>query len=224
MTITLPASKPLYPWQDERRLRSGDRMWLLTDIESYTSAMYGQSVPQRWYRAGGLDLASMKLGYFTFSIDDVRAILKAGVTSAPWKTPQPHGLDVTRQYHGPTQEGRFRETVTMIELDPELLAQGPSLRGYFVRDLQFRSNSQPGMWGEIERRAAEWRSIEKAALSLNGWFAAGDVKALVGEVNVTPVLARLVEEGVLVPNGKRKRGARYMVAPATTIERVDWAG
>jgi hypothetical protein len=223
MTSPLRASTIPFTWQDEKRLRSGDRVWIVTDTLSFWTAMYGRSTPQKFYKVGGLDLRSEKLGYFLFTTDDVRAILRAGLAAAPWESPPTHGIELTRFYHGGTEQGRFRERISLIDLEPELVAQGPALRAYFERHLSFTGNSTAGMWQKIEDRAAELRAIESAAMSMSGWFAAGDVKALVGEkVNVTPTLALLVDEGRLLPNGKKKRGALYMVSPPQIIERTDW--
>lgn len=214
-----------FPWQDDRRIKSGDRVWILTDTHSYESAMYGQSIPQRWHRVGGLDLRTMRLGYFTFSTDDVRAAIKDGAFApAPWKAPQAHGIEVTRFYHGPKKQGRFRQKVSLIDLDPELVKRGPALRAYFTRTLSFKGNSESGMWKEIEAGAKQENAIEAAALSLEGWFSAGRLKAIVGsDVNVTPTLTRLVSEGLLLSNGKKTRAARYMVAPPAVSDRADWA-
>ena len=225
MTTPLHIPSIPFPWQGEKRLRSGDRVWILTDTHHFTSALYGCSTPQRWYRVGGLDLASQRLGYFTFSTDDARALLRAGIDAPPWKIFQACGIELTRRYHGATREGRFRERVARIDLDPALAAQGPALRGYFERSLSFGGNAVPGMWRQIVARAQSEKAIEKAALSMVGWFAAGDIKKVVREgVNVTRVLARLVLEQRLVPNGKTKRAARYMVASPIMTERVDWTG
>lgn len=224
MTSSSPQLPGLpYGWQEEKRIRSSDRVWIVTDTLHFRSAMYGRSTPQQFFKVGGLDLPTRKLGYFLFTTDDVKAMLKAGLPPAPWKKPLPSGIELTRYYHGPKEQGRFREMVSLVDLDPELMEQGPRLRGYFERRLYFTGNSSPGMWKELEVRAAELRAIETVALSMIGWFAAGDVKAKIGkDANVTPTLTLLVEEGHLVPNGKRKRGARYMVASQTMVERADW--
>ena len=47
-------------------------------------------------------------------------------------------------------------------------------------------------------------------------------KTLGRDVNVSPNVARMVADGVLIPNGKRTKGARYMVAPPQLVERTDW--
>jgi hypothetical protein len=78
------------------------------------------------------------------------------------------------------------------------------------------------MWKDLAARVAQEQAIERAALGMVGWFAARDVKAIVGNVNVSPILGRLVEEKRLVMEGK-KRGARYILAPPQPLpDRVDW--
>jgi hypothetical protein len=96
----------------------------------------------------------------------------------------------------------------------------------FVTDAQLEKLDEAhAMWRDLESRAVELRAIETAALSMNGWFAAGDVKALVGKgVNVSPSLALLKDEGRLQSNGRATKAARYRVASPKIIERVDWTG
>jgi len=225
MTTPSTYSQLIDTWQGVKRARSGDRFFVLTDTQTHYSAMYGCSTVQQWFRVGAVDLRTMKLGYVDFSIDDIRALLRSKVSPAPWKQPHAVGIELTRLYHGPKKQGRFRERVTLIDLDPVLLAQGPRLRAYFERHLYFTGNSSAGMWTELEQRAAELRAIEEAALSMTDWFAARDVKAQAGnDVSVTRVLKMLVAEGRLVPNGKKKGGARYMVAMPACIQRADWVG
>jgi hypothetical protein len=216
---------PSFQWQEDKRLRSGDKVWFISDAKTFMSAMYGQSRPQTWYRVGGLDLSTTKLGYFHFSSDDSRAMAKAGLDLLPWKVQQSRGIELTRHSHGSQNKGRFRETVALIELEPVLLAQGPALRSYFENVLGFRGNTKPGVWNAIEVWAARENEIEKGALAMVDWFSAGELKEALGEnVNVTPILVRLVKEGRLKPNGKKKRGARYMVAQPEVTERLDWTG
>jgi hypothetical protein len=212
-----------FPWQDEKRLRSGDRAWILTDIQSFWSAIQGRSTPQQFFRVGGLDLETKRLGYFLFTIDDARALLKARLPPPPWTEPLPVGIELTRHYHGNTEQGRFRESVSLIRLDHDLVAQKEQLRTYFEDHLYFHGNSSVGMWAELQRRARELRAIEDAALQRTGWFSASDVKyVLKKDLNVTPVLQALVAEEKLVWNGKKTRGARYMVTDAAAIARVVW--
>ncbi len=217
------ANTPPLKWQEDKRLKDDHKVWLITDAKTYTSGMYGCSKEQRFYRVGGLDLATNCLGYFKFSTDDVRAMLKSGIDPAPWKSARQFGVGLTRHCHGSQKEGRFRESVCLIELDPALLTQGPALRAYFEERLSFHGNVDPGMWSEMVAWAARENRIETAALLMVGWFAAGDLKKVVGlDENVTTTLSRLVREGLLTPNGEKRRLARYMVAPPKIVERVDW--
>ncbi len=85
------------------------------------------------------------------------------------------------------------------------------------------------MWEEIEGWARRQNVIEATALAMPDWFSAGDVKCIVEtalgtEVNVGSSLAQLVEDGVLVSNGKKTKGARYMVAGPDVTVRADWNG
>ena len=57
------------------------------------------------------------------------------------------------------------------------------------------------------------------------WFSAEDVKAAVGlplDESISTTLARLLKEKARIPNGKRTKAARYMVAPPKIVERADW--
>lgn len=213
-----------FTYEGEKRLRSKDRVWLVTDVQSYTSAMYGCSTPQRWYRAGALCLDTNHLALVEFTKDDVRAMLKAGLQPAPWAAPRPYGIEVTRIYHGDQEKGRFREMVALIDLDPELKKHGAMLRKRFEREMGIRGNTTPGVWKEAVAWAARANAIERAALSLDGWFAARDVKAIVGDINVSATLLRMVKDGLLIPNGKARRGSKYMRAVPRLVARVDWSG
>lgn len=218
-----PRAITTFPFVGKKRLQSKDRVWIVSDVHSYTSKMLDWSVPQQWFEAGALCLDTNHLALVRFSNDDVRAIVKAGIPPAPWVSPQSHGIELTRLYHGSQEKGRFREKVALIELDPELVKHGPMLRRHFEKDIGLRGNSTPGMWKEAVEWAARENAIETAALSLNGWFSAGMIKDLVGkDINVSPTLTRMVQEGILVPNGKSKRGAKYMKAPPKIIPRLDW--
>lgn len=165
------------------------------------------------------------LALLEFTKDDVRAMMKAGLQPAPWSSPRPHGIEVTRIYHGDQEKGRFREKVTLIDLDPELKKHGAMLRKRFEREMGIRGNTTPGVWKEAVAWAARANAIETAALSLDGWFAARDVKAIVGQdINVSPTLLRMVKDGLLIPNGKARRGSKYMRAVPRLVARVDWSG
>jgi hypothetical protein len=165
------------------------------------------------------------LALVEFTKDDVRAMMKAGLQTAPWAAPRPYGIEVTRSYHGDQEKGRFREKVALIDLDPELKKHGAMLRKHFEREMGLRGNTTPGVWKEAVAWAARANAIETAALSLDGWFAARDVKQIVGnEVNVSPTLLRMVKDGLLIPNGKARRGARYTRAVPRLVDRADWNG
>lgn len=221
-----PSSAAILPFEfhGHKRLSSRDRVWITTDVHSYTSKMLDWSVPQQWFEAGALCLDTNHLALVRFSNDDVRAMMKAGMRPAPWPSHQRHGIELTRLYHGSQEKGRFREKVALIELDPELVKHGPMVRSHFEKEIGLRGNSTPGMWKEAVEWAKRENLIEAAALSFNDWFSAGMVKEIVGDINVSPTLARLVQEGLLVPNGKAKKGARYMKAPPVLIDRADWNG
>ena len=176
---------------------------------------------------GALDLNTGKLGYFNLSRDDVKALVKCGLKPAPWHAPQQSGVALVRHYHGDHQEGRFRETASLVNLPPDLLAEGPQLRRYFEKTLAFVGNSEPGMWDSLEKRAVHENAVEGAAMSTTGWFSARDVRAALGLVRTVPlsrILGTLVLEGHLVTNGKKRRWCRYMVAMPAGVPRADWAG
>ena len=66
-----------FEYHGEKRLKSKDRIWIVTDIQSYTSPLYPWSVPQQWYRAGALCLDTNHLVLVEFSVDDVRAMVRS---------------------------------------------------------------------------------------------------------------------------------------------------
>lgn len=212
-----------FPFGGTKRIHSKDRVWIVTDVHAFTDKFHGWSTPQSWYRAGALCLNTNRLVLVEFSNDDVRAMLKAGATVAPWSAPRPYGFEVTRFTHGSQEKGRFRERVDLIELDPELVKHGPQLRAYCERQMALRGNWPAGAWKRMQDAANRENSIEAAALSFTDWFSAGDVKKLVGKgINVTRTLARMVEERLLITNCKAKKGMKYMAAPPVIIDRADW--
>lgn len=228
--MTHASTPTTFPFGGNKRLKSQDSVWIVTDVRTYTASLYPWSQPQRWYRAGALDLRLMHLVLAEWSTDDMRAILKAGMTagigSPPWSAPQSHGFELVRLCHGGQEKGRFRETVSLVEVDEETVRHGGALRRYFERTTDLCGNVPVGSLRSMLDSVARENAIEAAARTFSEWFSAGDVKAVVGsDMNVTRILARMVEDGVLVTNGKAKRGCRYMPAPPTPviqIERADW--
>lgn len=133
------------------------------------------------------------------------------------------GIQTKRLAHDGEERGRYRVTMTTVQLPEELLALGGRIRARF-ESCGFSPNATPGMWEELVARVAREKRIEEVALAMSGSFSAGTVRAVVGaEVNVTPVLRRLVDEGRLIMSGK-KRGTRYERTSRFIPTRADWAG
>lgn len=204
-------NKPLPPWQDARRLASGDRTWILTDVEECSSSFLPWSKPQRLFKVGAFDLRSKCLGFFTFSLDDVRGMLRAGIPSAPWAAPQTHGIEITRLAHDDGEEkGRFVVTVDLLDVPPELQAIASVAKNAFWHAAH-TPNATPGMWKDLVDAVDREQRIEAAALGMTGLFTASDVQAIVGVgVNVLAVLKKLVKGEKLQRFGQT-RGTRYRV-------------
>lgn len=210
-----------FSWQAEQRIRSRNRIWIVSDIHQHSASFYPWSHLQRWFRVGAVDLASGCIGYFRFGVDDARAMLKAGLPQPPWEQPLPYGISIIRASHDGEAKGRYFVEVTQEHLDPQLLAMGPDVRKKFAR-AGHKPNASPGMWQELLDRVQLEKEIETTALSMFGEFSAGDVKKALGkDVNVTPVLQRLVRQNRLAQFGK-KRGTRYQLAPPDIPTRADW--
>jgi hypothetical protein len=220
--MTHTTSPPFtFAWQDEQRLRSGSRIWIVTDIYRYSASYYYWSSTQDWFRVGAVELATGGIGYFRFGIDDARKILKVGVPLPPWREPLPYGISVVRSPHDGEEKGRYVVRVTEVHLGPELLAKGPLLRRKFWQ-AGHEPNATSEMWQQMFAQVQLETLIETTALAMLGQFSAGDVKKAIGkDANVTPVLARLVRERRLVQIGKG-RGTQYRVAPTQIPTRVDW--
>jgi hypothetical protein len=185
--------------------------------------MHYSSSVQLWHKVGALDLDSGRLGYFTFSVDDRRAMVAANCPLPPWTQPLPVGIEVCRRAHDGNRMGRYKVRMTRIDLDPITLAMGETAKKMIAHD-GHTPNSTPGIWSHLIASATLEATIEKAALAMVGSYAAGDLKKIVGaEVNVTPVLQRLVEEKRLVAVGKKK-GTRYEIAIPVPTARIDWTG
>ena len=84
--------------QETKRLTSGDKIWILTDVETHFSSFLPWSTPQRLSKVGAFDFRTSRIGFITFSLDDVRGILRAGLPPAPWSSPQ-SGIEVCRLAH-----------------------------------------------------------------------------------------------------------------------------
>lgn len=199
---TLPETFTWMP--QERRLSSGDSILILTDVQIYTSSMYHWASEQLWFRVGAIDLKTNEVGYFRFSTDDARAMLAAGVPPPPWVSPQTVGLTVKRLSHSTGKVmGRYKVSIVSQPIPVNILADVPAIAKAFQR-LGHKPNAVPGSWSKLVAAQAQEEAIENAALSIDGVFKAGDVKAMVGEtVNVTPVLRRLIQEGRLLPVTRR---------------------
>jgi len=204
-------------WQAPKHLRSGDHFWILTDIQAFTESYYAWSPPQQFFRVGIFDLTTRRLGFAHFGRDIAYALLKAGFTSPPWTSPAPFSVSLTRRGHDGQAMGRYVTTATISPIDPSLTVFAYEARRRFWS--QHVPNSWPGMWTDLKERADRETAIENVALGMIGLFSAGDIKKVVGlDVDVTPVLRRLVEEGRLLPPVGRKRGTRYEVAFPKLVE------
>lgn len=206
--------------QGTRRLKSQDRIWILTDIEVFYSRYYGCSPEQQWFKVGAVDLATMELGYFEFGRDDARVMLMAGLPIAPWEHSLPEGISLSRGNLSHGGGGRRKEAATLIHLDSELLALGPKLRRRFCHAGHYPSFTAD-MWEDIAGRVALTKRVREVALSMDREFSAGDMQAVVGDVNVSHILTEMVRLKLLKRTGQ-KRGTRYTVLPPKTIERADW--
>lgn len=209
---TKPNPPPCPPWQAEKRMSSTDKIWILTDIETYTSSMYGCSTEQRWFKVGAYDMRTSHIGFVRFSTDDAKAMLRAGLPAPLWHAPQSHGIEVKRLAHGDGQEkGRFRVRMALVDLDPSLRLIVPAAVKAF-QDAVHRPNATAGMWKDLVAFVAREKQIENAALGMTGLFIASDVQAVVGVgVNVLPVLKRMVEEERRLERFGKTRGTKYRV-------------
>jgi len=209
--MTIKTYTPKSTVQGIKRLSSKDEIWILTDIHSYAMSYHSWSPQQEWFDVGAFDLCTERLGVFSFTIDDARAMLRVHLPEPPWHGPLPFAIEVFREGHVGTELGRFRVKMEPISLPPDLLAQGPELRAQFASHAR-KVNSGPGMWKRIAEPIALEKKIEAAALAMTGTFSASQLRsALGGDVNVSPVLTDLVDRDLLVRTGKKK-GTRYEVA------------
>jgi hypothetical protein len=228
-SMTTPPSPPQPPsatvvWQNEKHLQSGDRVWILSDVESYSSSYYPYSEPQELFKVGVYDLASEKIGFATFGRDIAYAMMRAKLPPPPWKQSMPFGIAVRRLLHDDGEEkGRYVVKVHQVPITSSLLSVVRVAKKKFAGTIHC-ANSTFGMWDDLVSRAAKENAIEAAALSMVGPFSAGDVRAKIGDpdAEVTYVLKRLVLEGKLLPPTGRKRGTRYQVAPPSIAARIDW--
>lgn len=221
-TISDPPSTPR--WQREKHLQSGDAFWILTDIYRYTEKFYVWSEPQEMFRVGILDLTTGCYGYANFGRDIAFAILKAGIGVPPWTSPLPVAIELHRDPHEDEEKGRYRVSAKLLPLDPDVALIEPEAKRVFA---SFTPNTEDGMWNDLLERVSKENRIETAIESMRakGIFSAGDIKRMVGkDVDVTPILKRLVSKGVLLPPKGKKRGTRYLHAPLPIIERADWNG
>lgn len=216
-------STPTLQFAPEKRLSSGDRVWILTDTYMEWHSFRSDSTPRKWFKVGCFDLKTNKICYVRFSLDDARGLLRAGFSPPPWTAPLSTGIEVTRLAHDAVREGRFKVEIREVNVPADVVSLAPVARAMFARDGHW-ANSTLGMWKDLEARVSLEKEIEATALRMSDWFSAGDLKKKLGKpVNVTPVLTQLVQEKRLLPKGK-KRGAKYLVTPPEIVERVDWTG
>jgi hypothetical protein len=208
---TLPTPQPpILDWQPEKHLRSGDRVWILTDVESFESCYLAWSPPQQLFRVGIYDLATKKIGFAVFGKDLAYAILKAGIAAPPWSSPAPFGIQLHREAHDDDEKGRYRATVELLPIESVVAGVVAEGRRALASDSEHTPNALAGMWSELAQRAASENAIETGILGMFGPFSAGDVKKAIGDpdADVTPVLQRLVKEGKLLPPTGKKRWTR----------------
>jgi hypothetical protein len=220
MSIVPPTSPA---WQEEKRLASGDRIWIITNVEVRWSRYQYNSPDQQWFHVGAFDINTGSIGLFRFAIDDAFPMVKAGLLSPPWTSPLPVVIELHRRSHGDQEKGRFITTATLDPVDPALLAIVPHAKRMFA-NANLAPNLQPGSWRKLELRAARENKIEGAILAQSSSFGAGEIIAATSEKRsaVGSVLKRLVLRHKLIPDGKGKRWTTYTVAPIEIAERVDW--
>jgi len=173
--------------------------------------MYHWASEQTWYKVGAYDFRTGCIGFFRFSKDDARGLLRVGLPPPPWTSAQPRAIEVARRGHDDGEEkGRFAVTVKIFDIPPEVQAIESVAKSAFWHAAH-APNATPDMWKALVEAEAKEKMIEFVALSMTGWFSAGDVQVKVGVgTNVTPVLTRLVDEERLHRIGKT-RGTRYLV-------------
>ena len=213
MTNSKPSSLPSPPiWQAEKHLQSGDRIWILTDVQSYGSSYYPWSDPQALFRIGVYDLRTRKVGLANFGRDLAFALLKASLPPPPWKMPLPCGVAIHRVGHDHEPKGRYLVSVKPVPIEPEWYSVLPGAMRMFFQTAHC-ANSELGMWDDLVARAARENAIESVALRKTVPFSAGDIRTAIGdpEAEVTSVLQKLVDDGKLLVSGQ-KRGTRYRLA------------
>lgn len=221
MTKTQEPPSTTLLWQQEKMLHAGDRIVILTDVQTVWSRYYDYSPEQELFRVGCFDARSGAIGFFKFGRDLAFDLIMGGVAVAPWGTSAlPIGVEVHRRSHGNHAEGRFRGKVSVFKVEPDVLAIVPEARRRFRQEGHF-PNATIGMWAKLEARAKSELAIEVAALARIGVFKAEDIRAIVGDdKRISRVLRRLVEEGRLTPVSPKK----YKVTPPKIIPRLDWTG
>ncbi len=214
--MTTPPTPPArrLDWQPEKHLRSGDRVWILTDVESFESCYLAWSPAQQLFRVGIYDLRTDKVGFAVFGKDLAYAILKAGIATPPWRKPLSAGIAIHRDGHEDDARGRYTSTIELVPIEPALVAVASNLEATLALDSEHTPNALSGMWLDLAQRAAKENAIETAILGMLGPFSAGDVKEAIGDpdADVTPGLQRLVKEGKLLPPTGKKRWTRYVLA------------
>ena len=220
MPVSLP---PLFLFPP-KHLAAHDRIWIISDVETYKSAYKPQSVLQTMFRVGAFDLNADRFRVVTFGNDIAYSLIKAGIELPPWKAPQPVSATIVRASHGNLPQGRFPTSATLEPLDPALVALGPRARKLFAGEVY--PNVEQGAWDALRARAERENRIEAAALAQPDWFAAGELAKITGDTQslVSATLVRLVRDGRIVPNGGKKRGAKYHVASPALIVRADRTG
>jgi hypothetical protein len=208
--------------QEPKFLKSGDRVWLLTDLVTYKTEYCDGGRSQTLFRVGIYDLRTRKVGLATFGKDIAHAMLVAGLSAPPWTGPQQHAIEIWRPPHKDGEKrGRYVTRVELLDLDTEL----SELLPVALRKLaDHQPNSAPGMWSDLELAAAKERDICLAVSAQAGAFSAGDITQRLGDpnANVTSTLQKLVRHGKLLPPVGKKRWARYQVARHPEAARADW--
>jgi hypothetical protein len=179
----------------ERRLRSQDKILIVTDVYTYRESKYDSATEQQWFQVGAIDLDSNEVGMFKFSVDDARAMVKIGVAPPPWAAAHTFGLHIVRQAHVTGHStGRFAETIQRVNVAPAILALVPKARS-FLKSLMPTPNAQPGIWSKLVAAADLESKTIAAIMTIKDVFKASDVTDLVPDAgNVSPLLKRLVGE------------------------------
>lgn len=194
-------------WQDSKRVTSGDRFLILTDLVAKEVHNAGKIFT--WFTVGAIDLETYNLFDLDLGPDDIAALIRAGM---PFKGSEPIGYTISRDAHEKGGKGRFRVIATRIPLHPALTLELINKMSRYMRSKIRPIPDTEKAFNEIKSQVEPMMESEKFIMShpMNEWIKIKRPKHIL-PMTFSRVLKNLVKRGLIDKRGANKGRVYWIV-------------